>query len=68
MQHLDHYERAIIHYLGHVPVATTNQIAENLKISWATVNKKLDRLLSLGYVERRMGPLVRGKEWRLRFK
>lgn len=47
---LDHYDKAIILFLGHVGESTTNVIAEELEISWATTQKHLQRLGSRGYV------------------
>jgi len=62
MNPLDNYQRQIIHYLGHRGASNTNQIAEGLKISWATANKKLIILYQVGYV------VKKGTLWDLKYK
>jgi Mn-dependent DtxR family transcriptional regulator len=50
MNHLDHFHRAIIHFLGNKGPSNTNQVAVGLNISWATAKKKLMELLYMGYI------------------
>ena len=47
---LDHYDKMIIHFLGNRGKSNTNEIAENLKISWKTANEHLYKLNQLGFV------------------
>ena len=50
MSNLDHYEKAIIHFLSHSGDSTINEVSEGLKISWATAKSRLFKLKNLGYV------------------
>jgi DNA-binding Lrp family transcriptional regulator len=51
MVDLDHYDREIIYFLGHRGDSTTNYIADELGLSWATVNEHLKKLTKLGIVK-----------------
>jgi DNA-binding transcriptional ArsR family regulator len=51
MVRLDHFDREIIHFLGNRGESNTNEISENLKISWATTNIHLNKLKKMGYVK-----------------
>jgi Mn-dependent DtxR family transcriptional regulator len=62
MNHLDNYEMMIIHFLGNRGPSNTNQVADGLKISWATADKKLKALYEKGYL------LKKENIWALRFK
>jgi Mn-dependent DtxR family transcriptional regulator len=50
MVRLDHFDREIIHFLGNRGDSNTNEISENLKISWATSQIHLKKLVRMGYV------------------
>jgi len=62
---LDYYHKMIIHFLGNRRIANTNEVAENLKISWATANKKLHQLHHYGYVSRVKSRSLRNYDWEL---
>lgn len=56
---LDNIDKQIIHFLGNRGNANTNEISENLKISWATANKHLRKLNIKGYViKEKQGELI----------
>jgi Mn-dependent DtxR family transcriptional regulator len=51
MFYLDAFDRAIVHYLAKTRASrNTNQVADNLGISWNTADTHLKKLASLGYV------------------
>ena len=47
---LDHFDREIIRVLGNIGQSNTNEIADNLKISWVTALLHLKKLKSMRYV------------------
>ncbi|MCK4327797.1 MAG: hypothetical protein KAW41_05010 [Candidatus Diapherotrites archaeon] len=48
---LDVFDKAILHYLLHIPGwATTNNIANRLEVSWNTADAHLKRLVGYGFV------------------
>jgi len=51
---LDNTDKAIIHFLVNNGEATTNKIAEELNIGWATTKTHVIDLYKLGYLTARM--------------
>lgn len=64
MEHLDHYDRAIIHFLGIRGESNTNEVAEKLRIGWATAAQHLERLRAMKYVvAAKRGKIINWRLW-----
>lgn len=53
MKTLDYYDKLIIHFLGNAGKRNTNEIADELGISWATVRAHVLRLEKLKLITRK---------------
>lgn len=66
MARLDHYDRAIIHFLGNRGESNTNEVADGVGISWITADTHLKKLNSIGYIlTRKKGKII---YWRLNYQ
>lgn len=64
MEHLDHYDKLIIHFLANRGPSNTNEIADKVGISWATAREHLQRLSKMKYVvSAQMGRATVWKVW-----
>jgi len=50
MNHLDHYDRAIINFLGNRGQGNTNEVADGTRMSWATADQHLKKLHQMKYI------------------